>query len=54
MTGPGAAKAWSAASLERKRAVLDELMTVTVLPSGPGVRFSPEQVRITWKGVTND
>lgn len=50
MTGPAAGEAWARASLEKRRAVLQELMEVTILPSGPGVRFSPEQVKITWKG----
>ncbi|WP_298712802.1 recombinase family protein [uncultured Micrococcus sp.] len=54
MTGPGAGKAWRAAPLEKKRAVLNELASITILPSGPGVRFSPEQVRITWKGQDDD
>ncbi len=33
------------------RQVVDELMTVTLLPAGKGVRFSPEHVRIEWKGA---
>lgn len=49
MAGPGASEAWAEASLERKRAVIRELAEITVLPSGPGIRFSPEQVRFDWK-----
>lgn len=47
--GPGVVSAWSAASIEKKRKVIAALMTVTILPSGPGVRFSPDQVKIHWK-----
>lgn len=50
MAGPNAADSWRAASLERRRAVLRELVDVTILPSGPGIKFSPEQVQFDWKG----
>lgn len=50
MTGPDAEQAWKAASLEKRREVLRELVTVTILPTGPGVRFSPDQVKFDWKG----
>lgn len=46
MTGENAASAWANASLNRKREIIRELATVTILPSGPGVRFSPEHVRV--------
>jgi hypothetical protein len=46
MTGPGAADAWTAAPISRKREIIRELATVTILPSGPGVRFSTDQVKI--------
>jgi len=46
MTGPGAAAAWEATSLERKRTIIRSLIKVTILPSGTGVKFAPEQVRI--------
>jgi ribosomal protein RSM22 (predicted rRNA methylase) len=49
MTGPGAAAAWAATSIERKREIIRTLVTITILPSGPGVRFSPEQVEIVPK-----
>ncbi|HRO30596.1 recombinase family protein [Citricoccus sp.] len=48
MTGEGAEAAWWAASLEKRRAVLREVATVTILPTGPGIKFAPEQVRIDW------
>ncbi|MGO4662908.1 recombinase family protein [Terrabacter sp. 2TAF16] len=36
--------------LKELRTVIKSLMTVHILPSGRGVRFSPEQVRIDWAG----
>lgn len=50
LVGPNVRDRWEAQSLDRKRAVIDALMTVTVLPSGAGQRFSPEQVRVEWTG----
>lgn len=47
-TGEGAAAAWEASPLEQKRAIIRALCDVTVLPSGPGQRFTPEHVRIDW------
>jgi len=35
----------------RKRAV-QTLMDVTIEPVRRGARFTPEQVRITWRGAT--
>nr|WP_306298267.1 recombinase family protein [Arthrobacter agilis] len=49
MTGPGAAKAWAAASIERRRLIIRTLATISILPSGPGIRFTPEQVQVTWR-----
>lgn len=49
MTGAGAAEAWAQASMEKKRAVLRELVTVTILPVGTGVRFAPEHVQFEWR-----
>lgn len=42
---------WVSYPLDQKRAIVDVLMTVTVLPAGPGRRpFDPERaVRIDWK-----
>ena len=42
--------AWAGLPLQSRRAVIRTLMTVTVLPAGKGARFTPEQVRIEWKG----
>lgn len=41
--------AWESLSLRSRKQVVDLLMTVTILPAGKGVRFSPEQVRIEWR-----
>lgn len=48
-TGAEAAGAWGAATIDRKRAVIAAIMTVTVLPSGAGRNFDPDQLRIDWK-----
>lgn len=45
----GAAAAWGDTPLEARRAVINALMTVTILPSGPGQRFDPERVVISWR-----
>lgn len=49
MTGPGAAEAWARATVNRKREVIRSLATVTILPSGPGIKFSPDQVLVVPK-----
>lgn len=51
MTGAGAAEAWAAAPINRKRDIIRRLAIVTILPSGPGVRFSEEQILIDWKSA---
>lgn len=48
-TGPRAGKAWKGATIERKRAVIQAIMTITILPSGAGKSFDPVQVEIEWK-----
>jgi len=40
---------WAATSMAARRKIVRSLMTVTVLPAGKGVRFSPEQVQIEWR-----
>ena len=42
--------AWEALTLAQRRAIVRLLMTVTVERAGKGARFTPEQVRIEWKG----
>jgi site-specific DNA recombinase len=42
--------AWDRLDLGHRRAVIDTLMVVTLLPPGPGARiFRPETVRIEWR-----
>lgn len=45
MTGPGAAAAWASTTLEHKRAIIRATVKITILPSGPGVKFADDQVR---------
>ncbi|GAB2714872.1 recombinase family protein [Streptomyces bullii] len=43
--------AWAVLPLDRKRAIVDMLMTVTIHPAGPGRRkFDPTSIEITPKG----
>jgi site-specific DNA recombinase len=42
---------WEALTLDRQRAVVDVLMTVTILPAGRGRGFDPDTVRIAWKSA---
>jgi DNA invertase Pin-like site-specific DNA recombinase len=49
MTGPGASAAWEATSLERKREIIRTLATVRIMPSGPGIKFSRDQVLVEFK-----
>lgn len=47
---PDPAAVWAGLDIGRRRAVLDDLMTVTVLPAvRPGPRFDPDTVRIEWR-----
>lgn len=48
MTGAAAASAWAAATIHRRKEIIKTLAQITLLPSGPGIRFSPEQVRFDW------
>ncbi len=41
---------WAGLGLDERRAVINELMTLTVLPPGRGARvFRPESVRLAWR-----
>src|SRR4051812_28743765 len=43
---------WDALDLDRRRAAVDTLMTLTLLPPGRGARtFNPETVRIDWRAA---
>jgi len=46
---PDAATVWEGLDLGRRRAVLDTLVTVTVLPAKRGRYFDPASVDIAWK-----
>lgn len=48
-TGVDPAAWWQAADTETRRALLDALVTVTVLPTRRGTRFNPDDVRIEFK-----
>jgi hypothetical protein len=49
LAGSDVAATWARANIETKRAVIDLLMSVTILPTRPGRSFDPETVRIDWK-----
>jgi len=42
------AAAWEAMDIRARKAVIDRLMTVTILPAGKGQRFTEDQVLIDW------
>ncbi|MER7797604.1 recombinase family protein [Microbacterium sp. NPDC096154] len=48
LIGPNARQVWDGLSMDTKRAVLAELVTVTILPSGSGKDFDPDTVRVDW------
>ena len=51
VTADDVAAVWERLGLMERRAVIDILLEVTILPApNKGARFTPEQVRITWKG----
>ena len=50
LVGSAAADTWSTLGMDSKRAVLNALVSVTILPSGSGKAFDPDTVRIAWKG----
>lgn len=49
LIGDHAAEVWTGLSMDGKRAVLETLVTVTIMPSGSGKAFDPDTVQITWK-----
>ena len=49
LMGGAATEVWAALSMDSKRAVLETLVTVTILPSGSGKAFDPNTVRVTWR-----
>lgn len=44
-------EAWYAASIEIRRAVVQELMTVTLMPSGSGKRWTKDRLQVKWVGA---
>ncbi len=50
LDAPDIPGAWAALPIRVRRDVVDLLCTVTLLPAGKGVRFSPDMVRIDWRG----
>jgi DNA invertase Pin-like site-specific DNA recombinase len=49
LAGPEIRGRWDGLPLDVKRAVIAELMTITVLPAGSGARFDPELIRVDWR-----
>jgi site-specific DNA recombinase len=49
LTGDDALDKWLAAPLDVKRAAIDLLMNVRILPVGSGKRRDPTSVEIIWK-----
>ncbi|QKJ19183.1 recombinase family protein [Microbacterium hominis] len=49
LVGANARQVWEALPMDSKRAVLQELVTVTILPSGSGKAFDPDTVQVHWK-----
>lgn len=49
VTGTSAAGAFDELPLDRRRAIIDALMTVTIRPAGRGRGFSPETISIEWR-----
>jgi DNA invertase Pin-like site-specific DNA recombinase len=46
--GERARLSWASYDVERRRAILNALMRVTIMPSGPGQAFDPALVRVEW------
>jgi len=50
LVGANARQVWDGLSMDVKRAILDILVTVTIMPSGSGTTFNPDTVQVVWKG----
>lgn len=50
--GERAREVWGALDPERRRAIVNALMRVTVMPAGSGTSFNPELIRIEWMSDT--
>jgi len=49
LIGAHAADVWAGLSMDTKRAVIETLVTVTIMPAGSGKAFDPETVRVAWR-----
>lgn len=50
IAGRDVVKVWEALDTDRRRVIIDTLMTVTLMPPGRGARtFDPETVRVKWR-----
>ncbi|WP_395727145.1 recombinase family protein [Nakamurella sp.] len=51
LAGPDARAKWESASLDVRRAAIDTLLVITILPEAPKGRapFNPESVRVEWR-----
>lgn len=49
LIGANAGQVWAGLSMDVKRAVMDTLVTVTILPSGSGKAFDPDTVQVAWR-----
>lgn len=47
--GGAATEVWATLSMDSKRAVLNALVTITIMPSGSGKAVDPGTVRVTWR-----
>ncbi|WP_439592395.1 recombinase family protein [Microbacterium sp.] len=46
--GAQARASWASYGVERRRAILNALMRVTIMPAGAGAAFSPDLIRVEW------
>ncbi|QYG11515.1 recombinase family protein [Microbacterium sp. PAMC22086] len=49
LIGANARQVWDGLSMDSKRAVLDTLVSVVILPTGSGGTFDPDTVRVIWR-----
>jgi len=49
LIGANARQVWDGLSIDVKRAVIDTLVQVVILPSGSGKAFDPDTVQVVWK-----
>ncbi|MGM7699425.1 recombinase family protein [Microbacterium sp. A84] len=50
LIGANAQQVWDGLDMDSKRAVMDSLVSVVILPTGSGGVFDPDSVRVIWKG----